>query len=92
MPSPYYLSLFFQQERFLPMLYIISNDRKNIAYDEQYKYIHKNQQILITAYDIYNTLLYLLFGRRYTSISNVKKNKNIPKSKNGQSLFIQFKL
>ena len=91
MPSPYYLSLFFQQERFLPMLYIISNDRKNIAYDEQYKYIHKNQQILITAYDIYNTLLYLLFGRRYTSISNVKKNKNIPKSKNGQSLFKEIK-
>ena len=38
MPSPYYLSSFYQYERFLPMLYILSNDRKNTSYSEQYKY------------------------------------------------------
>jgi hypothetical protein len=87
MPSPYYLSLFYQKERFLPMLYIISNDRKNVSYSEQYKYIHKNQQILITAYDIYNTLGHLLFGKKYDLIPNKTKDKDTPKSKYGNSLF-----
>jgi hypothetical protein len=38
MPSPYYLSNFYQTEGGLPMLYIIINDRKNISYNDQYKY------------------------------------------------------
>jgi hypothetical protein len=42
-PSPYYMTKFYQTERFLPMLYIICNDRKNISYNEQYQYINKNQ-------------------------------------------------
>ena len=87
MPSPYYLSLFFQKERYLPMLFILSNDRKNISYSEQYKYIHENQQILITAYDIYNTLGHLLFGKKYDLIPNKTKDKDTPKSKYGISLF-----
>ena len=57
--SPYYLNDFYHIERQLPMLYIICNDRKNISYAQQYEFIYKNQQILITGYDIYNTLGFL---------------------------------
>ena len=87
MPSPYYFTLFYQYEGCLPMLYIIINDRKNIPYNEQYKFIHQNQQILITSYDIYNTLGHLLFGSKYDLIANKTKEKETPKSKYGISLF-----
>ena len=76
MPSPYYMTNFFQYERFLPMLYIICNDRKNITYNSQYQYIVKNQQILITAYDIYNTFSNLLYGDAYKLLQN-KTDENI---------------
>ena len=46
MPSPYYMTEFFQTEISLPMLYIICNDRKDISYYQQYSNIHKNQQVL----------------------------------------------
>ena len=87
MPSPYYLTLFYKYEECLPMLYIISNDRKNTSYNEQYKYIHLNQQILITGFDIYNTLGHLLFGKKYDSIANKTEKRDTPKTKNGTSLF-----
>ena len=87
MPSPYYMSYFYQYERFLPMLYIICNDRKDISYNKQYQYIYKNQQILITAYDIYNTVANLLYGDKYELIINKTKDKDTPKSRYGQSLF-----
>ena len=87
MPSPYYMTSFFKSERFLPMLYIICNDRKNISFHQQYKHIYKNQQILVTAYDIYNTFGNLLYGDKYILIQNKTKNKDSPKSKFGQSLF-----
>ena len=90
MPSPYHLSLFYSLERSLPMLYIISNDRKNVSYNEQYKYIHQNQQILITAYDIYNTLIYLLLGKK-DKIPNKKYYRDIHKSRFGKSLFNEIK-
>jgi hypothetical protein len=87
MPSPYYSTTFFSYERFLPMLYIICNDRKNISYNEQYQYIYKNQQILITGYDIYNTIANLLYGKKYELIKNKTDIQDTPKSKYGQSLF-----
>jgi len=87
MPSPYYMNNFYKYERFLPMLYIICNDRKNISYDKQYKYIYENQQILITAYDIYNTIGHLLFGEKYKIIHNKTEQNDTPKSKYGSSLF-----
>ena len=87
MPSPYYMTHFFQYERFLPMLYIIANDRKNISYSNQYHNIYKNQQILITAYDIYNTFSNLLYGDKYELIPNKTTNPNSPKSQYGISLF-----
>ena len=87
MPSPYYMTDFFQKERFLPMLYIICNDRKNISYHIQYQNIYKNQQILITGYDIYNTIANLLYGEGYAFIEYKTDKKDTPKSKYGISLF-----
>jgi hypothetical protein len=86
-PSPYYLNSFYKIERHLPMLYIICNDRKNISYNKQYEYINKNQQILITAYDIYNTFGYLMLGDKYKLMINKTKENDTPKSKYGSSLF-----
>ena len=40
--SIYYVFDFFRIESAFPMLYIIINDRKNITFNEQYFYIHKN--------------------------------------------------
>ena len=79
MPSVYFYSLFYQLELRLPMLYIIVNDRKDISYNEQYMHINENQQTFVTAYDIYNTFINIIYGDKYES--------NSPKSHNGISLF-----
>jgi hypothetical protein len=91
MPSPYYMSHFYQKERNLPMLYIICNDRKNISYKRQYQNIYKNQQTLITGYDIYNTIGNLLYGDNYEYIKNKTDFQDTPKSKYGISLFKEIK-
>ena len=69
------------------MLYIIVNDRKNVDYNIQYFYIQKNQQTLITAYDIYNTIGNIIFGDNYSNIQNKESNHDTPKSPMGKSLF-----
>ena len=86
-PSPYHLNDFFEIERYLPMFYLICNDRKNISYHEQYLNIYNNQQILITGYDIYNTLANLVFGDKYDLIKNKTEKNETPKSELGISLF-----
>ena len=86
-PSPYHLNKFFSIERYLPMFYLICNDRKNLSYEEQYLNIRNNQQILITGYDIYNTLANLVFGDKYDFIKNKTEDIETPKSKFGLSLF-----
>jgi len=91
MPSPYYMNHFYYKERWLPMLYIICNDRKNISYNKQYQYIYKNQQILVTAYDVYNTIGNLLYGDNYEYIKNKTDLQDTPKSKYGISLFKEIK-
>ena len=55
MPSIYYVYDFFTAEIYLPSFFVIINDRKNISYEKQNKYIQENQQTFITAFDIYNT-------------------------------------
>lgn len=80
MPSIYYFNDFFQIEENLPMCYILMNDKINTSYNNQYKYLYQNQQKLITAYDIYNTIIYLIYGNEYYK-------RNIPKSKYGKHLF-----
>ena len=87
MPSIYYPYDFYKLEEQLPMLYIIINDRKNISYEEQYKYIHENQQTFISSYDIYNTIGNLIFGDEYNKIKNKTENYDTPKSQYGKSLF-----
>ena len=86
-PSPYHLNEFFSIERYLPMLYLICNDRKNLSYNEQYLNIYNNQQIMITGYDIYNTLANLVFGDKYDFIRNKTEEVETPKSELGISLF-----
>ena len=91
MPSLYYFNDFFQYEDSLPMLYILSYDKKNITYDEQYKFLFQNQQKLITAYDVYNTIGHLIYWNSYKKIKNKEKShKDTPKSKFGKSLFTEI--
>ena len=87
MPSIYFFYKFYKLEEQLPMLYLIVNDRKNITYNQQYKNIFINQQTLITAYDIYNTIVHLIYGEKYYSLDNKKYNQNAAKSNLGESLF-----
>jgi hypothetical protein len=87
MPSVYYLYDFFNIEIRLPMLYILVNDRKNTDYNQQYFNMQENQQILITAFDIYNTFGNILYGDNYINIQNKTKFTDTPKSAIGISLF-----
>ena len=64
------------------MFYLLVNDRKNIDYESQYKYLNENQQTFITGFDIYNTMINLIYGDKY----GTEETKNIT-SKQGQSLF-----
>ena len=87
MPSIYYPYDFYKLEEHLPMLYVIINDRENISYEEQYKYIQENQQTFISSYDIYNTIGNLIFGDEYYIIKNKTEDNDTPKSQFGKSLF-----
>ena len=87
MPSLYHTSQFFRIEKFLPMLYIFTYDKKNITYYKQYKNILENQQKLITSYDIYNTIGFLIYGKYYSKIKSKTDIIDKPKSKYGKSLF-----
>ena len=87
LPSIYFLYDFYKIEKRLPMLYIIVNDRKNISYEKQYKYIYENQQTFITGFDIYNTIGNLIFGDKYKKIKNKAEHHDTPKSQYGKSLF-----
>ena len=88
MPSIYYFNNFHIYEEVFPMFYVISYDKKNLTYNEQYKYIHQNQQKLITALDIYNTIGYIAYGTIYKKIKNKEiSHKDTPKTKFGKSIF-----
>ena len=86
MPSIYYFNSFFKFDKDLPMLYLFTYDKKNISYNHQYKYIYENQQKFITAYDIHNTILFLIYGNNYFKKYD-KYSKPIQKSKLGKNLF-----
>ena len=94
MPSFYYpfhfYFHFYKIEEHLPMLYMIINDRKNASYEDQYKYIHENQQTFISSYDIYNTIGNLIFGDKYIYIKNKTEEIDTNKSQYGKSLFDNF--
>ena len=83
MPSIYYAFDFYPIEINLPMLFILINDRKNISYEQQYNDINKNQQSLITGFDIYNTFGNLAFGDKYFYFKNKSSLIETPKTENG---------
>jgi hypothetical protein len=87
MPSFYFPFHFYKLEEHLPMLYMIINDRKNASYEDQYKYIHENQQTFISSYDIYNTIGNLIFGDKYIYIKNKTEEIDTTKSQYDKSLF-----
>ena len=91
MPSVYYTMDFYQIEINLPILLILVNDRKNTSYEKQYKYMHQNQQTLITAFDIYNTFGNIIYGDKYKSIKKNSKKRHTCKSGYGGSLFDDLK-
>mgnify|MGYP002524404453 CR=1 FL=1 len=78
---------FFQREIYLPMLYILMNDRKNMTYEEQYGNLFENQQTYITHLDVFNTFGHLLYGDKYVDIKNNSINEDTFKSEYGISLF-----
>ena len=90
MPSIYYLSNFYYYEGHLPMLFMIINDRKNISYYKQYSNIYENQQVFITAYDIYNTVVHLIYGDKYSFIKYKTIDNDGPNSPFGNSLLTKM--
>ena len=87
MPSIYFGYKFYKMEEHLPMLFMLINDRKNMSYEEQYQYIYENQQIMITGYDVHNTIANILYGNKYAEIQNKTKYMKTAKSKYGITLF-----
>ena len=69
-------------EQFFPILIIISPDKKNISFQNQYSEITKNQQIFVTPFDIYYTLRDLLYGKDYKNNLLKEQSKD-----EGESLF-----
>lgn len=67
------------------MFYLLINDKKGENYESQFNYIYSNQQTFITGFDIYNTLIHLIYGDTYGT--NVTKNII---SKYGKSLFTKI--
>ena len=74
LPSVYYFNEFFEIEKHLPMFFMLIADKDNQSYHQQYHNIYENQQKFITAYDIYNTLCFLMLGNNYFKKKNSKSN------------------
>ena len=68
-------------ERSLPIFILLVPDNKNLSYFEQFSEILKNQQTLITPFDIYYTIRHIIFGDKY------KKNLLKEQNNEGESLF-----
>ena len=68
-------------EQSLPIFILLVPDKKNLSYEEEYLEIYKNQQILITPFDIYYTIRDIIFGEKY------KKNLLKEQKNEGESLF-----
>lgn len=59
----------------LPFFFLIVPDKKNYTYEKQYSEIIKNQQTLITPFDIFYTLRYILYKEDYKKF-NLNGNSN----------------
>ena len=62
-------------EQSLPIFILINSDNNNLSYEKEYSEILKNQQTLITPFDIYYTIRYIIFRDRY-KINLYKEQKN----------------
>ena len=54
-----------KKEMNLPIFIIIEPDKKNKTYEQQYSEIVKNQQTLVTPFDIFYTMRYIIYGEKY---------------------------
>jgi len=61
----------FLYERTLPLLFLIFPNRHELYEKSLYEIIKNNQQVFITPYDIYHTLIHIALGNK---ISKVNKN------------------
>ena len=68
-------------ESFMPIFILLVPDSKKMSYEEQYSEILKNQQTLITPFDIYYTIRHIIYGNNYKN--NLLKEQNYE----GESLF-----
>lgn len=68
-------------EKVFPIFVILIPDSRNMSYEEQYSEIFKNQQTLITPFDIYYTIRHIIFGNKY------KDNLFSEQNNEGESLF-----
>ena len=68
-------------EQSLPIFILLNSDKKNSSYREEYSEILKNQQTLITPFDIYYTIREIIYGNNY-KINLLKEQNN-----EGESLF-----
>ena len=59
----------------LPFFFLIVPDKKNFTYEQQYSEIIKNQQTLITPFDIFYTLRYIIYKEDYKKF-NLNGNCN----------------
>jgi hypothetical protein len=71
----------YQIEYSLPIFILLVPDKKNYTYFQQYSEIIKNQQIMITPFDIYYTIRHIIYGENYKNFS-LHGNKD-----DGESLF-----
>ena len=67
-------------EKSMPIFILLVHDKKNLSYEEEYSEVIKNQQTLITPFDIYYTLRNIIFGSKY------KNNLLLEQKNEGESL------
>ena len=71
-------------EKIMPFFFFLipkknNNNQNDLILDEYYENLYKNQQSLVTSYDIHDTLIHIIF--------NEGDQDKAPYSKNGNSLF-----
>ena len=79
-PSIYYLNDFFKIEKVFPMFYLLIHDKSEMNYESQYQYLHNNQQVFITGFDIYDTIIFLIYGDKYQTNKTVNITSELGKN------------
>ena len=66
---------YWEIEQYFPIFIILFPDLRNISYNEQFSDIFKNQQNLITFFNIYYTIRHIIYGEKYKDLPLIG-NKN----------------